>query len=724
LAGVAILILPPAPASGQLAGSISGRVRHYGGDRPVAGVTVDLIGPIPAAGATDGGGNYGLGGLALTSQAVQPSKQGDAARGVSGLDAAYVLEFLVQKRDFDAYQRLACDVTGDGTISSLDAVRILQYAAQRIARFPVAERCGSDWLFVPAPAGVPNQLAVAPVIGGGQCQPGYIRFEPLGGAVINQDFVAIPFGDCTGNWEWPTPSPTPTPTAAATGTPTATPTSTATPTRTASHTATATVTPTATASASATSTATPTRTASRTATPTSTPTATFTASATATSTPTRTATRTQTPTLTPTPSHTASATPSATVTRTPTSTATRTVTSTATVTATPTCANGVQWTLSAPQPIAAHEGGALWLARTVPTASGWGLFWLREDPGTSSAARLYYAHVDFAGQLTAGPRAVIDVPRIAFRERYYLAAWHTDHYGLLVANRDTLYYYRLSLDGVLSGQRTVGPDLFTSTVYDQESDGDLDSYPDGFLGVIQGECAGHSCAYAFRLAPDGTPVGSVYNLVDYDYTHALFPRAAFDGLGFAIISVKDVDIDNGGVGTKYLRSSNPSRRAKVIPAKDYLWDEYPDIAWNGEHFAALWTENTARSHSAPWQIHFASFQRTGTGSTLLDDAILDVQPRHPGRRWTTQLHALGGDFVAQYARWQASADPLAVYQWLDSQGNAKATLTPFASNTDALGSSPHFLGALAGTFGVTRGYRDGTAYRVTFQTLSPPTCAP
>jgi hypothetical protein len=54
----------------------------------------------------------------------------------------------------------------------------------------------------------------------------------------------------------------------------------------------------------------------------------------------------------------------------------------------------------------------------VPTASGWGIFWLRQDPGASQYARLYYAHVDFMGQLTRAPMAVTDIPKIAFRDRH------------------------------------------------------------------------------------------------------------------------------------------------------------------------------------------------------------------------------------------------------------------------------------------------------------------
>jgi len=76
----------------------------------------------------------------------------------------------------------------------------------------------------------------------------------------------------------------------------------------------------------------------------------------------------------------------------------------------------------------------------------------------------------------------------------------------------------MTFDGVLSNRHIVGPTLFVSSTYDQEADSDFDAYPGGFLGVIEGDCSGHSCSYAFRLSPDGVQMGSSYNMVDFDYT--------------------------------------------------------------------------------------------------------------------------------------------------------------------------------------------------------------
>jgi hypothetical protein len=214
------------------------------------------------------------------------------------------------------------------------------------------------------------------------------------------------------------------------------------------------------------------------------------------------------------------------------------------------------------------------------------------------------------------------------------------------------------------------------------------------------------------------------NLVDFDLTHQFYPRSAFDGAGFAIISVKDITIPNGGVMTKYLPLSGTiSNHAKVVPSKEYLWDEFPDIAWNGDHFAALWTENSARSHSAPWQIHFASFRRTKPTSTLIADRVIDMVAQKTNHRWTTQMHAVGSEWVAQYASRAADNSIIAIYELLGDDGRTRAALEPFTLSADALGSSPHVAAGHIDTLGIARGSNLTQGTEVTFYTLPQPACA-
>jgi hypothetical protein len=719
--------------------SVSGGVRYYGSGVAVPGVSVQLSSDASQIGTqTDGEGQYAFGGAETGNWELEPVKMGDRANGISALDAAYMLQAAVGFFTLSDAERIACDATGDGSVSALDAARVLQLKVGVIARLPVSEKCGSDWAFVPNPGGggdpVPPQM-------GQECKGGHILLEPLGGATENLNFTAILFGDCSGNWKPDTSNQTPT-VAEPTETPTEAPTQTATPTPT--PTETVSPSPTATPTPSPTDSPSPTDTPSSTPTPTNTPTPSWTVPPTRTSTTTRTATVTQTLTRTKTPTRTATITKTQTATKTVTSTRTATATRTATwsrtptitltptktstpaPTATATCATAVQWSISAPHQISLQSGGSIWLARTVPTASGWGIFWLRQDPNASQYARLYYAHVDFSANLTHGPMAVADIPKIAFRNRYYFVAWHEDHYGLVTAEHGTLYYHSMTLDGVKSARRAVGPPLFVSSIYSQESDGDLDSYPGGFVGVVEGTCAGHSCSYAYKLDPNGVPTSPALNMVDYDYTHQLFPRAAFDGTGFALLSVKDIRIETGGLMTRYMPPTGGwSSHAKVVPEKEYFWDEFPDIAWNGDHFGTIWTENSGRSWDLPWQIHFASFRRTKTVNEKIADRVLDITPVKSGHRFSTQIHPVGSDWIVQYASRQPDDSIQAVYELLTSSADAHASLVPFDLNADALGSSFHFAGGYEQTMGIARGYQlAGGGTEVSFHLLEPPVCAP
>jgi hypothetical protein len=744
----ALLCVALAGPAAALTG-VGGTVRYYNGGGIVPDVTVVLDGPGQMSTSTDTAGTYAFGDPGLGDWQVVPTKLGDAGTGISTLDASFALQEVVGLRDFTDHQRLACDVTGDGTVSSLDAARILQLVAGLREQLPAAETCGSDWVFVPDPADAPNQHVVTPQMSP-MCLPGAIDFEPLAPPIADQDFIAILLGDCTGNWQAaaePTATPTVTDTPAATAT--ATPPSTA----TASFTATATSPPTATATVppptatrtlpppTATNTAPPpptntppvpstntatstvTRTGTRTQTPSVTVTSTPPSTNTRTSTPTRTPTRSQTPTRT----QTITLTPTVTVTSTGTRTGTRTQTPTFTPTASPsptqTCISGLAWNVSSAHLVSQQSGGDVWLSRTVPTDFGWGVFWLRNDPGASTSVKLYYAHVDFSGQVTVAPMLLVSIPKISFRSHYYMAAWNDGHYGVFTAEQGTLFYQSVSLEGAVSQRHAVGPPLFVDPNFDQEADGDVEVFPGGFMVVVEGECSGHSCSYAFKVNTSGTPTSTIVNLVDFDLTHQFFPTAAYDGSGFAMLSVKDITIPNGGVMTKYWSPSGAiDGHEKVVPAKQYQWDEFPDMAFNGNHFAAIWTENSQRSHASPWQIHFASFHRPPTSSMVIANRVIDVHSQKTNHKFSTQVHAMGGDWVAQYASRDANGAVVAVFELLGDDAQTGIYLEPFPLTADSLGSSRHSAAAAAGVLGIARGSNINGGTTVEFYTLAPPSC--
>jgi hypothetical protein len=127
---------------------------------------------------------------------------------LSALDAVFVLESVVGTRTLTYEQKLAGDVTGNGGRSAYDAALILQYKVGLITRFPAAQTCGSDWLFVPNPSAIPNQYLIQPELPSTTnppCQMGGIRYDPLSGTADTQDFTAILLGDVTGNWAPPPP---------------------------------------------------------------------------------------------------------------------------------------------------------------------------------------------------------------------------------------------------------------------------------------------------------------------------------------------------------------------------------------------------------------------------------------------------------------------------------------------------------------------------------------
>lgn len=182
---------------------VRGQVRYYSSDAAVAFATINLNGPVQNATYTSISGDYAFDGVPPATWELAAHKQSDFGLGISPLDAAYVLQAVANLRQFDPAQRLACDVTGDGQLSALDATRILQFSVGMIPRMPVGTACGSDWTFLPDPLPAQPQAIVMPSIAAGSCDDGKIMLEGLEGEAVDQNFRAILFGDCTGNWSSP-----------------------------------------------------------------------------------------------------------------------------------------------------------------------------------------------------------------------------------------------------------------------------------------------------------------------------------------------------------------------------------------------------------------------------------------------------------------------------------------------------------------------------------------
>ena len=206
--------IAPAAAGGVL--GLDGHISYYGSQLPFAGVPVALDGVGALSSPTDGSGAFAFGGLDVGTWQLEPRLTGMQHGGVTALDAVYALQAAAGLRTLSPEQLIACDVNGSGTLTAIDASLILQYSVGLLNQFPVATTCGSDWVFVPKMTESASVRVVLPQISAGSCQPGRVVYD-LTTPFTSQDFEAIKFGDCTGDWQppavpSPTPIPSPTPT--------------------------------------------------------------------------------------------------------------------------------------------------------------------------------------------------------------------------------------------------------------------------------------------------------------------------------------------------------------------------------------------------------------------------------------------------------------------------------------------------------------------------------
>lgn len=191
----------PSPTPiGAFAATISGSVGYFSGEGPVPGVVVRAMGASSSQALSDGQGAYHLQVLAPQAWRLEPVKSGDLGSGISAGDASCILRAVVGLSTLNDVERLASDVSGNGTLSAIDASYLLQYRVGLLPRLPAATLCDSDWLFVPTPAPYQNQSIVLPTLGSA-CTMGAITYQPLVGSTDRQDFVAALIGDCQGNWK-------------------------------------------------------------------------------------------------------------------------------------------------------------------------------------------------------------------------------------------------------------------------------------------------------------------------------------------------------------------------------------------------------------------------------------------------------------------------------------------------------------------------------------------
>ena len=280
------------------------------------------------------------------------------------------------------------------------------------------------------------------------------------------------------------------------------------------------------------------------------------------------------------------------------------------------------------------------------------------------------------------------------------------------------------MDGTVSQRHPVGPPLFVDPQFDEEADGDVYPFPGGFMGVIEGECVGHSCSYAFKLDTNGAPIGASMNIVDFDLTHQFYPSAAYDGS-----RLHDAHRE-GHRHRQRRRDDEVLERRRPAQQQPQGRAEQVSISGTSSRISPTTATTTPRCGRRtrrartrqPWQIHFATFHRTNNSSTPIADRIIDIVSQKTNHRWTTQVHQMGGEWVAQYASRAPDNSIVAVYELLGDDAQTGIYLEPFPLTADALGSSRHTAAGVFGVLGIARGSVVGDGTTIEFYTLAPPSC--
>ncbi len=159
-----------------ISGTVSGQVTYANSPsttKPVPNTAINAAGSIPKSTTTDANGLYSLSGFGAGAYTITPSKTGQV-NGIGNADATAVAQHVVGFVTLNSTQQIAADVTGNGTITSLDASYIAQYAAG----FTPPGLTGT-WKFIPANRSYPNVQAT----------------------FSNENYSAILMGEVTGNWD-------------------------------------------------------------------------------------------------------------------------------------------------------------------------------------------------------------------------------------------------------------------------------------------------------------------------------------------------------------------------------------------------------------------------------------------------------------------------------------------------------------------------------------------
>jgi hypothetical protein len=190
--------------TGSGACGVAGTVRYYRDGalsvepsaKPVPGAGIDVTGDDSPEATTDAAGAYGLPGLFGTLSVTTVPRLGapraaDHNGAVTSYDAARIASHAVGGTTLSRIQEIAADVTGDGTVSALDAADVAQFAVELVDHFEAATSSGSDWRYFRCDRYVSADDE--------SCDDPVFALSGWSGTFTG-DFYAVLLGDVTGNW--------------------------------------------------------------------------------------------------------------------------------------------------------------------------------------------------------------------------------------------------------------------------------------------------------------------------------------------------------------------------------------------------------------------------------------------------------------------------------------------------------------------------------------------
>ena len=178
---------------------ISGTLNYYSSEEPVSNAIINVSGDIDYTTTTDNSGSYLIYGMRKGNYVLRPYKydvNNDLAiKGLSSVDTSRIARYSIGLYDFNCYQRIASDVTMNGTTSSTDASNVGRYSLGLDYSPGLGQRLNDDdlqWVFLADPI---NSCDEYEEILWKSSKSIYLNSDRH-----NENFISIKLGDVDSSW--------------------------------------------------------------------------------------------------------------------------------------------------------------------------------------------------------------------------------------------------------------------------------------------------------------------------------------------------------------------------------------------------------------------------------------------------------------------------------------------------------------------------------------------